>query len=421
MKLLAKYNSANILATIMVLLIGGFFYYCILHYVLLDQLDSDLKIEQLEITDYVKANNRLPNVENYKNQKVKFESTTLPVKRAIYSSVIFSVADDENITTRQIIFPIVILGKPYKASIAKSQNETEDLIQLIVSITLGIVTLLLLVLFIINRFMLNKLWLPFNNTLSQLKQFNLSSKSSLILNDSSIDEFKELNTAITAMSNQVIKDYDSLKSFTENASHEIQTPLAIINSKLELLIQSENFTETQMQVIQTIHDEIRRLSKLNQSLLLLTKIDNQQFQETEAVDIAEIINRHLYKYEELITAKQISLIKDIEKIDPLIMNETMADMLISNLITNAIKHNVEKGTINIVLKENKLVVSNTGIPLVTSTNELFERFKKDNVNSESLGLGLSIVKKICERYNFNIKYTSIIQLHKMTIHFLQPD
>lgn len=417
MKLLTKYNRTNILATIMVLLAGGFCYYFILHFVLLDQLDNDLKVEEQEIIDYVKANKALPDAANYKDQEVAYESTNLPVKRRISSADIFKEIENEYATNRQLIFPIYIAGKYFKVSISKSQQETEDLIKLIAFITLALVALLLLVLFIINRFVLNKLWHPFNNTLSELKQFNVNTNVPIKLNDSNINEFNELNKALTNMSSRVIKDYEALKSFTENASHEIQTPLAIANSKLELLIQSENFTAMQMNDIQTVHDEINRLSKLNQSLLLLTKIDNQQFQKSEQVDIAKIINKHLGKYEELITAKQISLTKNLDNTVLVLMNEALAEILISNLITNAIKHNIENGYINVALNSGGLIISNTGTVLNSNPVELFERFKKDKVNSESLGLGLSIVKKICEQYNFITDYAFKNEWHILTIRF----
>jgi signal transduction histidine kinase len=417
MKLISKFNRVNIAATIIVFMIGGFCYYFILHFVLVKQLDKDLKIEEQEIMDYVKANKSLPDSTNSNDQKITFEPATIPVKRKITSIDILKVRDDEYETIRKLIFPISILGKNYIASVSKSQQETEDLIQLIVSFTLAIVILLLLVLFIINRFVLNKLWLPFYNTLDELKQFNLSSRKSLNLNNSSINEFKELNNAVTVMSNQVVKDYDSLKSFTENASHEIQTPLAVVNSKLELLMQSENFTEEQIQDIETIHSEMRRLSKLNQSLLLLTKIDNQQFREMEEIDLVKKIKKHLTNYEELISAKQITLIQNLAKANPVLMNDALADVLVSNLITNAIKHNIEHGSIEISLTENLLSVSNTGSTLISKPTELFERFKKDDPKSESLGLGLSIVKKICEKYNFKVGYSYKNEWHTLCIQF----
>ncbi len=405
------------MVTITVLLIGGLCYYFILHFLLLNQLDSDLKVEEQEIVDYVRTNNTLPQAANYKDLKIAFEPTGVTVKRKIKSRHFFNRSEDENIAIRQLIFPITVSGKLYNVFISKSQKETEDLIMLIVFITLALVALLLIVLFIINRFVLNKLWYPFNNTIRELKKFNVNTKSALELSDNNIDEFVELNNAVTTMRNTVVKDYEALKSFTENASHEIQTPLAIVNSKLELLVQADNFTELQMQDIQTIHDEISRLSKLNQSLLLLTKIDNQQFQEIEQVDLVKIINKLLNNYEELLSAKQIKLTKNISDTYPVLMNETMAQILISNLITNAIKHNITDGSIDITLTENKLVVRNTGTTLSCGPDELFERFKKDKVNSESLGLGLSIVKKICERYHFTTKYSYKEEWHILSIRF----
>jgi len=418
MKLLARYNRVNIAATILVLLVGGLCYYFILRFVLIHQLDKDLKVEEQEVKDYVQRNNSLPNAANYKDQKVVFEpDESVLIKRKIFSVNLYDTAEDEQQQGRQLIFTINSAGKNYKVTITKSQQETEDLVKLIVMLTLAIVVLLLMVLFIINRFVLNKLWLPFNNTLQQLKQFNLSNKTAINLKDTNINEFIELNAAVTAMSNSVLKDYDALKSFTENASHEIQTPLAVIKSKLELLMQAENFSETQMHYIQNIQEEISRLSKLNQSLLLLTKIDNQQFKDTEKVDIANIITKHLNNYEELISAKEIALTKNISEGNFVVMNKVMAEILVSNLITNAIKHNVERGSITIELNKDQLTVSNSGPVLATNPKELFERFKKDKVNSESLGLGLSIVKKICEQYHFKVDYNYTNGLHTVSLSF----
>jgi len=418
MKLFAKYNRINIAATILVLFAGGCCYYFILRFVLIHQLDKDLKIEEQEIKDHVKENNSLPNAANYKDQKIAYEpSTRVLDKRAIKSISIYDSAEDETTPGRQLVFSINSAGKNYLVTITKSQQETEDLVQLIVLLTLAIVALLLLVLLIINRFVLNKLWLPFNDTLGKLKQFNLSNKKAIQLEPSNINEFKELNIAVMEMSKAVLKDYEALKSFTENASHEIQTPLAVINSKLELLMQSENFSEQQVQYIQHIQAETSRLSKLNQSLLLLTKIDNQQFKHTEQVDIGKIATKQLNNYEELVAAKGITLTKDIAGNCIVSMNEIMAEVLVANLITNAIKHNTSNGTISVTVNDKKLTVSNTGPALEGDPATMFERFKKDKVNSDSLGLGLSIVKKITEQYNFTIRYSYMDKIHTVSIDF----
>ena len=242
-------------------------------------------------------------------------------------------------------------------------------------------------------------------------------KMKCALEETNINEFAELNSAVDSMTKKASRDYNEIKSFTENASHEIQTPLAIILSKLELLSQSETLKEEQMNIIQTIAETTNRLSKLNQSLILLTKIDNRQFRETTPVDISALIIHHLNNYEELLHAKEIKLAKEIQPGVMVSMNETLAEILIINLLSNAIKHNVEKGIINIKLTSNVLSVSNTGNKPDTPPSVYFERFKKGSDSNESLGLGLSIVKKICEAYSFGVDYNYSEMLHKISINF----
>ncbi|MDQ6903280.1 MAG: HAMP domain-containing histidine kinase, partial [Bacteroidota bacterium] len=160
-----------------------------------------------------------------------------------------------------------------------------------------------------------------------------------------------------------------------------------------------------------------RLSRLNQSLILLAKIDNLQFKETEQVDISFIIEHFINNYEELVLAKEITLTKNIKPHVILTMNETLAEILIINLFTNAIKHNNRDGKINIELAEKSLLVSNTGSAPKADPSIYFERFKKDSDSGDSLGLGLSIVLKICETYKFDISYQYEEKLHKMEINF----
>ncbi len=418
MKLLSKYNRVNIIATIIVLLLSSVVYYFFLRSVLIHQLDKDLKVEEKEITDFIRENNQLPEPTNYKDEQENFLPLTGEKVTRKFSSInIFDSHHHEDVSFRQLEFAVNVSGKNYVAQVRKAQEETDDLVMLILKITLAIVLVLLLTLFFINRFFLNKLWKPFNITLQQMKQFNLSGQNELHLKENNITEFMELNNAVTIMTNRVSSDYEEIKSFTENASHEIQTPLAIIKSKLELLSQSENLKEEQMDTIQSVFEAANRLSKLNQSLILLTKIDNRQFSENEEVNIGDIIERHLNNYEELISSKLISLEKNIQQKTTVIMNEALAEILISNLIINAIKHNVDKGSIKISLSLKQLSITNTGAALLAEPHELFERFKKDKVTSESLGLGLSIVKKICDRSGFTIRYEYSDSLHKTNLQF----
>ncbi|MEP6595410.1 MAG: HAMP domain-containing sensor histidine kinase [Ginsengibacter sp.] len=416
MKLLSKFNRVNVLTTVIVLLLSGICYYFLISAVLIHQLDKDLKVEEQEVKDFVKQNNRLPEPPNYKDLQELFMPSDSSVVRNFSTVDIYDDRHHEFVSYRQLQFYIAASGKGYNVLVRKSEKESEDIIELILKITFALLLLLLVTLFLINRFILSKLWKPFYTTLQQLSHFNLSGKNKIKSENTNIDEFRELNTAVSSMINRVSQDYNEIKSFTENASHEIQTPLAIIKSKLELLSQAENLKEEQMNTLQSIHEAVNRLSKLNQSLILLTKIDNQQFSENEEVNLSTLINDDLSYYEELVAAKNISLTKKMGINVKLIMNETLASILVSNLITNAIKHNIDNGSIGIALSNTQLCVSNTGVPPGCDPMELFERFKKVKVTSESLGLGLSIVKKICERYHFSIIY-SYSDAHTITINF----
>ncbi|MEO5650453.1 MAG: HAMP domain-containing sensor histidine kinase [Ginsengibacter sp.] len=418
MKLLAKYNKVNIPITIATLLISGIAYYFILHYVLLHQLDKDLYIEKEEIFHFIDKNKALPESSNYKDQQISFHLTTSDsFKDKISTETIFDKKEGEEESFRRLDFFVQLYGNNYMAIVKKSQQETEDIVSLILKITFSVIVFLLIVLFMGNHFLLGKLWKPFYNTLEQLKQFTLSSKNEMNLQETGIDEFAELNATAILMTEKVRSDYEALKNFTENASHEIQTPLAIIKTKLELLTQSEKLDETQVNAIKSLNEATSRLSKLNHSLLLLTKIDNKQFVETEPVNISLIILRYLENFEELAVTKNIRVVKNIVPNKLIKMNESLAGILISNIISNAIKHNHRNGSIEINLDEKRLIVCNTGPVPVKEPARLFERFQKDAVTGDSLGLGLSIVKKIGDISDFSVSYQYEQDMHRIEINF----
>jgi len=415
MKLIAKYNRVNIPITIAALLISSIGFYFIIHYVLIHQLDKDLLIEQMEIQHYVREKDALPETSDYKDQQIEFHFTSDDFFKSKFTiETVFDKKENESESFRKLEFLITANGKNYIAEVKKSQQETEDIVQLILLITLSVIIFLILVLFIANRFLLARLWKPFHHTLEELKQFNLSSKNKINLPQTDINEFKELNETAMSMTQKVSKDYELLKNFTENASHEIQTPLAIIKNKIELLSQSENLTETQIPSIQSINDAASRLSRLNQSLLLLAKIENRQFENTEKINFSFVLSRCVENFEELAVIKSISIIKNISENILIELNESLAEILISNIIINAIKHNYQNGNIRIELDVNALTVSNTGDEPHENTSGLFERFKKDSSSADSLGLGLSIVKTICD-----ISGLPVIYIYENGMHIIK--
>lgn len=416
MKLISKYNRTTLLATIIVLMVSGICYYFMIRYVLVHQLDKDLKVEEQEVNDNIRNNRITPQSSKTKDQWVEFSLTAENTPRQ-FSSYTFLDHDDDYDTRRQLVFPVNIKGTWYRVSVSKSQIETEYLLKLISGITLGILLLLLVTLFLVNRFLLNKLWNPFNATLQALKQFDFSDSNRLELGKTNINEFKELNDSVTVMTNRIHKDYISLKRFTENASHEMQTPLAVIYSKLDLLIQHENFNQLQTRHLQDIYGSVKKLTKLNKSLLLLTKIENNQFQQKEKVQLDVLIKEKLQQFEESTLQKQLLVDTNLGA-ETIFCNRTMLDILISNLLNNAIRYNHLNGLITINLSLNLLEITNTSTIPKLDDEMLFQRFYRHvETKQEGNGLGLSIVKQICEVEGFRLIYKYANEQHALTVAF----
>ncbi|MEO8769754.1 MAG: HAMP domain-containing sensor histidine kinase [Ferruginibacter sp.] len=417
MKLLSKYYRANILATIIVVLLSSGCYYFMIHYILVTELDDAIAEEEHEVIDYAKKNGSLPDPSNSSDQQVIYKDVFKGSARKLSTIELYSKEDNESITSRQLVFPLVVSGKNYDIYVIRSQEETEDVIKLILGITLVVVVLLLLILFIINRFVLRRLWKPFNSTLFQLKQFDLSGKNKLALEQTRINEFNELNRAVSIMAGHVSQEYETLKKFTENASHEMQTPLAIINSKLDLLIQGENINEQQMEQLQAIYNALEKLAKMNQSLLLLTRIENNQFNDIENISLDSAVKEKLFQFDELIAARKLNVKTNIHPAN-INCSKLLLDILLSNLLHNSIRYNVEQGEVFISLENKILIVSNTSAIPALNEKQIFQRFYRHSETKQpGNGLGLSIVKQICNDSGYTIQYLFYDGRHEFSILF----
>jgi signal transduction histidine kinase len=233
--------------------------------------------------------------------------------------------------------------------------------------------------------------------------------------DTNIDEFRELNTAVADMAGQAKLDYKDLKIFTENASHELLTPIAVINSKLDSLIQTENFSERQSKLLTDLYGAVSRLNRLNQSLLLLAKIENKLLHERVKMNLKTLVEEKLSQFEEIFPEKNIK-VKAVLHDKEIYANPYLAEVLLNNLVNNAIRHNYQNGEIVIELDDEKLVVQNTGDEPELDSKKIFTRFHKSS-RSEGTGLGLTISKQICESYNFSLEYTFTGIYHTFTVRF----
>lgn len=417
MKLANQYNRVNLLVSLTVLLLTGVIYYVVIHFILTEKLDRDLKIEEDEIRAYVSTYHKLPLPGDFQDQKVAYR----PVKEDDTSGRIFSNCvylnekENEEEPGRSLLTYILVNKQLFEVTVIKSRLEAEGLVKLIFLITLGIIAFLLFVLFLINRFLLNSLWRPFYGMLDQMKAFNLADKNEINAEFSKIDEFTELNQAVLSMSQRVKQDYKELKSFTDNASHEMMTPLAVINSKLDTLIQTTGFSDQQGELIEDIYLAVGRLSRLSHSLLLLAKIENNLIKNEELIDLKELLSQKARQFQELLQSNEISISLNLEA-KAVSMSKYLADILLNNLMSNAIRHNLKSGHIDILLSTDQLIFSNTGIAAALDDTRTFERFNK-TASSEGMGLGLAISRQICNLYSFKLSYQYENEKHSFIINF----
>ena len=280
------------------------------------------------------------------------------------------------------------------------------------------ILLLLLVLVVISGGLISKYILaPFKRTLRVIQSFELKQKEAIRLPGTSTSEFRELNEFLLKMTDKVREDYQSLKEFTENASHELQTPTAIIRGKLDLLMESD-IRDEQAVLIAEMQNALERLSRIHSSLTLLTKLENQEYAAKEPVNFSRLMREELASFQELMQMKQLRLVVEIEDKIYIPLHAALADLLLTNLISNAIRHNAGAGVIFVRLRREGLVIANTGQEPSVPTEELFERFKKGNPGSDSIGIGLAIVRQICDMSHFDIIYEYRAGSHILAISFL---
>jgi signal transduction histidine kinase len=294
--------------------------------------------------------------------------------------------------------------------------EMNELIVWLSVITAVILVLLITGLFFINQRISTWAWKPFFENLSKLKTYDITKRNSVRLETSSITEFEALNEVVAALMNQVKKDFQNLKEFNENISHEMQTPLAIIRNKMVLLMGSKNLEEKELQWVQAAFQEVNKLSKIGKSLTLISKIENQEFTRLDSVDIRAVIDNIIGSMEEMIRFKNLEMTAKLNPVE-VKCDPVLANILFTNLIKNAVQHNQEGGYIRMLLTEEKFEIENTGDVLQTETAQLFNRFQRGNMATDSLGLGLAINQKICEIYGFRLDYDHDAGKHTFSLFF----
>ena len=418
MTLINKATRSFLIACLIVASLGGLFCYTLLRRFFDDEASQQLKAQQAKIITQIKATNQIPQHWFSLSDSLIFQETDQTVVETMDDTLLPNPLDNSKLLEYRVLtFGIATPNQNYEVTIQKPLYETEDLSKALF-IVFGLVILgLVLALILVNYFLSNQLWRPFYQTLEQLKTFRIKEEKPLNFDTTDINEFKTLQNNLSQLTQKVRHDYLNLKTFTENASHELQTPLAVIQANLEQLLQAQNLSQNQLEQIVGLLDTLGRLSKMNQTLLLLTKIENQQFLAKESLDFSAVLTEKLGLWEALIRHKYIVLNTTISPKIAIKINPYLADVLLNNLLSNALKHNHKKGEIKIELTHKSFVVSNTGTQPTVPVEQLWERFRKDSTQAESVGLGLSLVRQICETSGLVVHYDYANGWHKIEVCF----
>lgn len=418
MKLLNYTVRSYITYSIILLLISVPTFYFAIEYIIKRTVDENL----INQKNGIQANLALIKNEEelYAWEKMDKDIDITPAKYPVKDSLFtlpFSEPGEELADARYLITTVRIINKDYQLTIRTSLVESKDLLESIILVQAVLLTLLLLGLIIINRSISKRMWRPFNDTLTQLKDFDLGKQKSLQLERNRITEFNSLNETVNHITRKNVDIYQSQKEFTENASHEMQTPLAIFQAKLELLMQTNPLSEEQAGFMEELANASQRMNCLNKSLLLLTKIENNQFIDKEIVSIKDMAEKLIEQYKFQADKKNITIQVKYAVHIYVDANKSLIEILLSNLLSNAIRHNIQNGSINIICDKQRMIIQNTAQGKSLETNKLFQRFQKQSPDESSIGLGLEIVKKIADLYRFTVAYQFTDNYHSFTIHF----
>ena len=280
-----------------------------------------------------------------------------------------------------------------------------------------VLILIFIALLIILQVLSHRLFKPFNKTLQILDDFTIAEEKTPRFDHTSVKEFSHLHLSLEKMIRNNISLYQSQKEFTENASHELHTPLAIMRTQLDLLIQQPDLTKKQSEIVSSLYNNIGHLTRLNKNLLFLANIEHRTKEEFEIIDISEVVKHTIANAKSLQGKNKLELITQIESNCFIHSNKVLFVSMLTNLLSNAIRYNVTHGNVTVILKRTELIVSNTGQNKKLDENFVFHRFNKNPELSKGFGLGLSIVEKICVFHGWEIKYSFKNQQHIFTVFF----
>lgn len=418
-KLLHKTSKVYLLFSVMLLIVSAPLFYYITERLYIEETDETLILHKNEFVKYSLPTLKNADIQNWNkyNRNIKIEPFKNSDKDTIFYNSYYDALDAEIEPYRELNASILIEGNPYTYSARINLVEKEDLMKSIAILFLVIISLLLVGLFVITKRLSINLWKPFYETLNQIEKFEIDKSNHPKFTETNIEEFNRLNNSIEKLITKNTSIYHSQREFIENAAHELQTPLAVFQAKIDTLIQNADFTQEQYKMLSSLNDSVSRLNRLNKNLLLLSKMENDIYNEKQTINLKEAIEKHFDFFTEQAKAKNLIIKTEMNEAVAVKSNPVLAEILISNLFLNAIRHNVSDGQVLVTLSNHSLTFSNTGQSQTLVADKLFNRFSKSNPSEQGNGLGLAIIKKIADLNNWKTSYSFANNFHSFSVAF----
>ena len=290
------------------------------------------------------------------------------------------------------------LLKAYTPTIDKEELMQGTLVWVVILYFALLITVMMVTVLVFYRNMR-----PLYRLLEWLDRFKVGGQNPPLDNPTGISEFQKLNVAARKALGRYEEAFEAQKEFIGNASHELQTPLAVMGNRIEWLLDNTDLNEKQIGELLGIQRTLGGVVRLNRTLLLLTKIDNRQFPESTDVDIPEMLEESVELFSEIYADKDIKV--EFSRRDSLTvrMNESLARTLTGNLLKNAFIYTRPGGRIRISVSGRTMEIANTGDRALDG-DHIFDRFYKSGGREGALGLGLALVGAVQRYYSLDVGY-----------------
>lgn len=401
MKLLRKYRKYSLAVLTVVLAVGCVCQYWIYSYSIHRTTDDVLREYRRDIEEYAAVHDSLVTFSSVELKHSYLQAVDrragdgLKVDDTIRDSLIYNAHEDESVVYRVLKFPVSSSRQDYVVSLALPTLEQDELVAAVVVSSLGLFLLFAGASFVALR-SANHLLSPFYNLLDGMRRYDIRGQRPQRPEPTDIDEFNELGEGLYGLMERMHHGYGALKELVENTSHELQTPLAAMRIKLERLQQLCLGSEEQMRCIAEVQDSLRRMSRYNRSLMLIVRISGDRFYKRERIGLVEFISRFLGEHQEILSVRSLETEWKRREDFQVQMHPVLAEILVNNILSNAVKYNYDGGKIMISCDEHSLSVENTYSNAIPP-GDLFERYIRSEEHFGATGLGLPIVREICIR------------------------